>query len=87
MTGMLFLKSPRRIKTLMFTQMEENIKTGMMTVQNKGAIFVVSKKNIYSLCCVCYCVSNSKKRYYYSDLMIAIVFLFWITSSKQKYPK
>lgn len=87
MTGMLFLKSPRRIKTLMFTQMEENIKTGMMTVQNKGAIFVVSKKNIYSLCCVCYCVLNSKKRYYYSDLMIAIVFLFWITSSKQKYPK
>lgn len=61
MTGMLFLKSPRRIKPLMFTQMEENIKTVMMTVQIKGAIFVVSKKNIYSLCCVCYCLSNSKK--------------------------
>lgn len=62
MTGMLFLKSPRRIKPLMFTQMEENIKTVMMTVENKGAIFVVSKKNIYSLCCVCYRLSNSKRK-------------------------
>lgn len=42
MTGMLFLKPPSRIKPLMFTQMEENIKT----VQNKGSIFAVSKMNI-----------------------------------------
>lgn len=61
MTGMLFLKSPSRIKPLMVTQMEENTKIVLMTVQNKGAIFAVSKKNIYSLCYVCYCLSNSKK--------------------------